>query len=236
MKLKVVIVDDEPLARNFLEKYCEKHGDIEVAGSFQDAETALLYLNKNEVDILFLDVEMPDLSGFQLLDQLTSMPKVILTAAKTDYAFDAFQYGVVNYLKKPITFIRFQEAIGKIKEFFNQNAELQPTKNIELNHDGIFIKAGGKLTRLNFEEILYIESLGDYVKYITLSKNYVTLSTLKSVEEKLDNSKFMKVHRSYIANLQKIKNIQENTLTIEGREIPYSKTYKMEILSRINVI
>ncbi len=236
MNCKVIIVDDEPMSLNLLERYCIKNGTLQVNGSFDDALTALNYLQHNEVDILFLDIEMPDLSGFQLLDQLLYMPKVILTTAKTDYAFNAFQYGVADYLKKPIAFNRFQEAISKITASIIP-AEVQPQiKNAEVNPEEIFIKAEGKLTRLNFHEILYIESLGDYVKYFTISKNYVSLSTLKAVEEKMTGNHFMKVHRSYIVNLQKIKDIQDNSLVIDGKVIPISKSFKSEVLSRINVV
>ncbi len=236
MKLKVIIVDDEPMARNFLERYCEKNGNLLVSGAFEDAVTALDYLQKNEIDILFLDVEMPNVSGFQLLDQLSYMPKVILTTSKTDYAFNAFEYGVTDFLKKPITFNRFQEAITKITQSLIEK-RLEPVLKIPaVNLQEIFIKADGKLTRLNFQEILYIESLGDYVKYFTATKNYVTLSTLKAVEEKMSSTSFMKVHRSYIVNLQKIKDIQDNSLVIEGKVIPISKSYKSEVMSRINVV
>ena len=236
MILKVVIVDDEPLSRSFLEKYAQKIGGLEIAGSFEDAGSALTYLQKNEIDILFLDVEMPELSGFQLLDQLMYMPKVILTTSKTDYAFDAFQYGVVDYLKKPIPYNRFQESINKIKESLGKNIESIYVKNSGTAAEEIFIKADGKLTRLNFQEILYIESLGDYVKYFTASRSYTTLSTLKAVEERISNNNFMKVHRSFIVNIQKIKDIQDNTLVIEGKVIPISKSHKSEVMSRINVV
>jgi DNA-binding LytR/AlgR family response regulator len=236
MKLKVIIVDDEPMARSFLERYCEKSGNLLVSGAFEDAVTALDYLQKNEIDILFLDVEMPSVSGFQLLDQLSYMPKVILTTSKTDYAFNAFEYGVADFLKKPVTFNRFQEAVTKITDSLTEKI-LQPVVKIPaINLEEIFIKSDGKLTRLNFQEILYIESLGDYVKYFTATKNYVTLSTLKAVEEKMSSINFMKVHRSYIVNLQKIKDIQDNSLVIEGKVIPISKSYKSEVMSRINVV
>jgi DNA-binding LytR/AlgR family response regulator len=177
---------------------------------------------------------MPGATGFQLLDQLMYMPKVILTTSKTDYAFDAFQYGVFDYLKKPIPFNRFLETINKIKE--NLNGEAAANKPKDNVSEEIFIKADGKLTRLNYQEILYIESLGDYVKYFTPGKNYVTLSTLKAVEEKMSGAKFMKVHRSYIVNIQKIKDIQDNSLVIDGKVIPISKSFRSEVMSRINVV
>ncbi|HEY5409002.1 MAG TPA: LytTR family DNA-binding domain-containing protein [Ginsengibacter sp.] len=228
MKLKAVIVDDEPMARSFLERYCEKNGNLDVAGSFPNAETALDYLKSNEIDILFLDVEMPGITGFQLLDQMLYLPRIILTSSKTDYAFDAFQYNVADYLKKPFTYTRFHEAICKISNIGNN------TKAVSKQED-IFIKSEGKYVRLNYDDILYIESVGDYVKYFTASKHYLTHSTLKAVEEKMNREQFMKVHRSYIVNLGKIKDIEDHSLVIEGKVIPISKVLKSEVLQRINL-
>lgn len=228
MKLTALIVDDEPIARNFLERYCEKNGTIQVVGSFPDSETAYEYLQQNEVDILFLDVEMPGDSGFQLLDKLIVMPKVILTTSKTEYAYDAYQYKVNDYLKKPFTYIRFQEAIEKINSSYADKTAV-PKK------EDVFIKSNGKFIRLNYEDILYIESVGDYVKYCTCDKKYITHSTLKAVEEKMDKGHFMKVHRSYIVNLRKINNIEDSTLHIGDSQIPISKLLKTEVMGRINV-
>ena len=229
MKMNVVIVDDEPMARSFLEKYCEKNGNLYVVGSFPSADSALEFLRLNEVDILFLDVEMPGSTGFQLLDQLLYLPKIILTSSKTDYAFDAFQYNVADYLKKPFTYNRFQESVSKV-------TEKDVSIKTDVKHEDIFIKSEGKFTRLNYRDILYIESVGDYVKYITASKQYLTHSTLKAVEEKMNREHFMKVHRSYIVNLHKIKDIQDYSLVIEGKVIPISKVHKPDIMQRIRVV
>ena len=202
---------------------------MEVVGSFEEAETALIYLKNNEIDILFLDVEMPGITGFQLLDQLQYMPKVILTTSKTGYAFEAFQYNVTAFLKKPIQYNHFQAAVNKITEALHQSAA-------EPILEDIFIKSDGKFIRLNFEDILYIESKGDYVKYSTTNKNYLTHCTLKVVEEKMDKKKFMKVHRSYIVNIHKIKDIQDYSLVIEGKIIPISKSFKPEVMERLNIV
>ncbi len=228
MKLRAIIVDDEPLSRQFLELYCSKSGKINVSGSFPESASALYFLQNNEVDILFLDVEMPGDTGFQLLDKLQFMPKVILTTSKTDYAYDAFQYHVTDYLKKPFSFIRFQEAVNRAKE-------IAVEKVSEPKRDDIFIKSDGKFTRLYYEDILYIESIGDYVKYCTTEKKYITHSTLKAVEEKLGQGDFMKVHRSYIVNLKKIINIEDNSLMIGKVQIPISKVLKSEVMGRINL-
>lgn len=229
MKLKCVIVDDEPLARDFLERYCQKQGKLEVAGSFPDTGPALEYLTSNEIDILFLDVEMPGETGFELLDKLIYMPKVILTTSKKDYAFDAFQYKVADYLKKPITYSRFMESISKIID--------SPGKTtVDSNNVDFFIKSDGKFIRLNYQDILYIESMGDYVKYFTEAKHYLTHSTLKSIEVKMNPKQFMKVHRSYIVNMSKIKDIQDNTIVIENKVIPISKNLKPEVMVRIKAV
>lgn len=229
MDLKCIIVDDEPLARDFLKRYCEKHGSIEVMGMFPDSASALDYLRANEIDILFLDVEMPGDTGFELLDKLVYMPKVILTTSKTDYAFNAFQYNVTDYLKKPISYNRFQESISKITESMKVQVK-EPVR------DDIFIKSDGKFVRLNFEDILYIESMGDYVKYFTPGQYYLTHGTLKAVEEKMNPKRFMKVHRSFIVNMSKIKDIQDHSIVIESKVIPISKTLKPEVMTRINAI
>ena len=229
MKLKCIIVDDEPLAISFLDRYCKKQGNLEVIETFTDSELALTFLASNEIEILFLDVEMPGITGFELLDKLQYMPKVVLTTSKTDYAFDAFQYNVSDYLKKPISYNRFLESITKITESLNNTT-------VEPNLEDIFIKTDGKFIRLSYQDILYIESMGDYVKYFTLAKHYLTHSTLKAVEEKMNPKQFMKVHRSFIVNMSKIKDIQDNTIVIDSKVIPISKALKPDVMTRINAV
>ncbi|MEO6838949.1 MAG: LytTR family DNA-binding domain-containing protein [Ginsengibacter sp.] len=229
MKLKCIIVDDEPLAISFLDRYCKKQGNLEVTETFTDSELALTFLASNEIEILFLDVEMPGITGFELLDKLQYMPKVVLTTSKTDYAFDAFQYNVSDYLKKPISYNRFLESITKITESLNNTT-------VEPNLEDIFIKTDGKFIRLSYQDILYIESMGDYVKYFTLAKHYLTHSTLKAVEEKMNPKQFMKVHRSFIVNMSKIKDIQDNSIVIDSKVIPISKALKPDVMIRINAV
>jgi DNA-binding LytR/AlgR family response regulator len=228
MKLRCIIVDDEPLARGFIERYCIKHGQFDIKGLFASAGEALAFLQNNEIDVLFLDVEMPGSSGFELLDQLIYLPKVVLTTSKTEYAFDAFQYNVTDYLKKPVHYNRFAEAVNKIIASFQ-------TSTADLEKDSIYIKADGKLINLKYDEILFIESMGDYVKYVTATKKFMTHSTLKAVEEKMKRNNFLKVHRSYIVNINKIKDIQDNSLLIEGNVIPVSKSHKPDLFKSLNI-
>lgn len=228
MMLKTVIVEDEPLSRKLLETYCEKCGIIELCGSYETADEALVFLNQNDIKLIFLDVEMPGIDGFELLDQLLYMPRIILTTSKTEYAYKAFQYDVVDYLKKPVQYNRFLTALHKVKE---TQADARPSVD-----EDFYIKSSGKFIRLRYKDVLYIESLGDYVKYVTEEKAYVTHSTMKMVEEKMGSYQFMKVHRSFIVNLQRIKDIEDYTLVISGKVIPISKALKGEVLKRLNIV
>lgn len=232
MSLTCLIVEDLQVAADYLAKCCEKSGQVEVKGHYTNVQEALEYLNKNAVDLLFLDVEMPGATGFELLDQLAYFPKVILTTSKSEYAYDAFEYNVTDFLKKPFTYQRFQEALQKIL------AAPAETAGSTTHHDAdhIFIKSDGRLVRLNNDDILYIESMGDYVKFVTADKKYITHNTIKNLEEKVNKQHFVKVHRSYIINITKIDDIRENDLFIKGAEIPISKAHRADILKRLNII
>ena len=228
--MSCVIIEDLQVAAEYTRKCCEKSGLLDVKDHFTNVADALAYLNTTTVDILFLDVEMPGATGFDLLDQLGYSPKVILTTSKPEYAYNAFEYHVIDFLKKPYTYQRFLEALQKaaVKDD-NDNQVTSSDKHI-------FIKSDGKLVRLNNEDILYIESMGDYVKFVTADKKYITHNTIKALEEKVDKTCFMKVHRSYIINLTKIDDIRENDLFIKGTEIPMSKAHKQDVLRRLNII
>jgi DNA-binding LytR/AlgR family response regulator len=225
MSLTCIIVEDLQVAANYLVKCCEKSGQVEVKGHFMNVNEALAFLNENSVDLIFLDVEMPGANGFELLDQIAFSPKVILTTAKKDYAYNAFQYNVSDYLMKPFTYQRFLEALQKIQP----SKETISTQN---GSDHIYIKADGKLIRLNNDSILYIESMGDYVKFVTNDNT----KYIKNLEEKVSKQHFLKVHRSYIVNLHKIDDMRENILFIKGNEIPVSKANKADVFKRLNII
>ena len=219
MKTTCIIVEDIQIAADFLKKFCEKSDLVDVKGHFLNVSDALAFLDQHKPDLIFLDVEMPGANGFQLLDSLTYSPKIILTTSKTDYAFDAFQYNVNDYLKKPFTYKRFLEAIRKIQDQPTAvSAATTPQPAVDM--DFLFIKADDKLIRLKKDDILFMESMRDYVKFVTPGKSYITYSTLKSMEEKLAGPSFIKVHRSYIINVQLISRID-----------PYEKESHLAILS-----
>ena len=229
MNIKSIIVEDIQVAADFLRKFCEKSGRVDVLGHFLNVEDALAFLNQNVVDLIFLDVEMPGATGFDLLDRISYSPKVILTTSKTEYAFNAFQYNVADYLKKPFTYQRFLESIQKIEGINNITAA-------KVDQDHLFIKVDTKLIKLQNTDILFVESMGDYVKFVTPSKKYVTLNTIKNLEEKLDKATFLKVHRSYLVNLTKIDDLDGNILLIQGNQVPISKGHRDEVLKRLNII
>lgn len=229
MKLKCIIVDDELMARKALQKLCEQHQSIELVATCVNAQEALAILEQQEIDLIWLDVEMPGLTGFDLLEKITSMPFVVLTTSKTEYAFDAFQYQVVDYIKKPITVPRFNLAVEKVLELS------QKKENAQSQHNEIYIKHDGRYIRLPYSDIQYVENVGDYVKIFTSKHSYVIHSTMKSLEEKL-GKKFLRVHRSYIVHLEKIVDIEENNLVIANKVIPISRANKSELLNRLNML
>jgi DNA-binding LytR/AlgR family response regulator len=227
MKMNCIIVDDEPLSRNFLERFCARSGKAEIKGSFSHARDAIAWLKNNEVHLIFLDVEMPEINGFQMLDQLLYMPIVIMTTSKPDYAVTAFDYNVKDFLKKPIEYTRFLDALNKAEEVYKRNQPDADTKN------NIVIKSNGIYVRLDYGDILYVEGMGDYVKYVTPDKTYVTHSTLKAVEDTVSKEYFLKVHRSYIVNIQKINHVTDNNIHINGISVPVSKSNKAGLLEKL---
>lgn len=229
MPLSCIIVEDLQVAADYLTRCCEKSGLVTVKAHYTNVAEALEYLNKQAIDLLFLDVEMPGATGFELLDQLAYHPKVILTTSKSEYAYNAFEYNVTDFLKKPFTYQRFLDAVHKL----NTASESPAAPN---HNDHIFIKSDGKLVRLKNDDILFMESMGDYVKFVTNDKKYVTHNTIKHLEEKINKQDFIKVHRSYIINITKIDDIRENDLFIKGFEIPISKAHRAEVIKRLNII
>lgn len=228
MNISCIIIEDDNLSAKHLERLISQERELNIEHIFNDANKALDFLMQELTDLIFLDVEMPNLNGFELLDSLPYRPLIILTTSKTEYAFTAFQYNVIDYLKKPITIPRFKEAIEKVKPLIH--------KQYENEENDLFIKADGKLIRLPLNDILYIEALGDYVKFVTPKKTHLSLITLKVIEYKLKYSVFLKVHRSYIINIKKITRIEDNTILIDQHVIPISKTYKKIVLEKLHIV
>lgn len=229
MILDCIIVDDELIARKSLERLCSKSEALHIVKICENATEALEYLEENPVDLIFLDVEMPGLSGIELMDHLAVLPNIILTTSKTDYAFEAYQYQVVDYLKKPITFPRFEQAVQKV-------IEIELRKQPQGDSTDIYLRENGRYVRVPINDILYVENAGDYVCIRTEKKSHIVHGTIKSIDSKLNHEQFMKVHRSYIVNLEKIVDIEDSTLVIADKVIPISRAHKALLLGSLNLL
>ena len=206
---------------------------LELVAECTDAMEALQAFNSKQVDLLLLDIEMPDMSGLDLIKKLgNKRPLIIFTTAKKDYAVEAFELNVVDYLVKPISLPRFTQAIEKAQEAVESNRE-----EVKVEEQGfVFVKDNGVLKRISIDDILFLEAMGDYVKVHTAQKFHVVHATLKSIEEKLPLSKFVRVHRSYIVAINKIDYIQEGTISIGKTTIPVADTHKTNLNKRLNLL
>ncbi len=225
-----MIVDDDAMARASIQALCKKAPLIDVVAICDSAEAAIEMLKKQAIDLILLDIEMQGMSGIDLLNELVQQPQVIFITSERKYAYEAFQYQVTDYLQKPIKMNRFQEAIEKVQKV---QTEIERYKKRSTD---IYIKVEGRYVRLSYDEILFFEYVGDYVRIATTKGRFIIHSTLKSIDQKLKDARFLKVHRSFIINLDKIKDIEENSLVIEGAVIPISRANKPILLSRLNFL
>lgn len=228
--MNVLIVDDEPLAQDILITYINKFPELHLVATCSNAIEANEVLKSAKVDLLLLDIQMPEISGIDFLKTLSNPPMAILTTAFTDYAIDGYELNVVDYLLKPISFERFVKAIKKAEQLMQQASDSLSDKNA----DYIFVKADKKLIKVLFDAIQYIEGLKDYVILHVDNKRIVTLQTMKSLEQKLPADIFMRIHRSYIINLRNIQMLEGNCVHINQKIIPVGKNYKETLLEVIN--
>lgn len=233
--MKSIIIDDEEMARAIITQLSSNNKNIKLIESFSSAIEAIKYLNKNEVDLIFLDIHMPTFTGFDLLQTLKNPPKVILTTSDKNFAIEAFEYEcIVDYLVKPITQIRFDKAIKKANSFTLAANEETKQQNDIVNE--LYINIDRRLIKINFETINLIEAKGDYILIKTEDKNYKVHSTLKKIEDKLPDNIFLKVHRSYIINIKKIIDIEDNSVLIGKDVIPVSRSNRPELMKRLNLL
>lgn len=226
-----IIVEDEPLARNLLSAYISKVPRLELKQSFSNALDALEYLRENPVDVLFSDIQMPEVTGITLLKLLKTKPLIILTTAYSEYALEGYELEVYDYLLKPISFERFLKAVEKGIARLDGNVSQSITTVIQEvqsapNQDYIFVKDGTKLIKINLSDILYIEGLKDYVCIYTPQKKIISLQTMKSLEASLPSERFIRVHNSFIIAFVAIEEIEKDRLVINKSTIPISDTYK----------
>jgi DNA-binding LytR/AlgR family response regulator len=224
--IKVVAIDDEPLALQLVKGYIEKTPFLELAGSFDNPVDAVVFIRSSDVDLVLLDIQMPDITGTELARVISGGPKIIFTTAYEKYALEGFRLDAVDYLLKPFSYAEFLKAVQKAQNFIELETKQLPS--LEVKNDFLFIKSEYKIRRINFSEINYIEGLRDYVKiFLTEEKKPVlSLSTLKALEARLPGDRFMRVHRSFIVSLEKVKVIDRNRIVFGEVRIPVTDQYK----------
>lgn len=232
MSLRCLLVDDEPLALELLEGYVAKTPSLTLSGKCSSAFQAMEFLDKNEVDLLFLDIQMPGLSGLEFSKSLMNGPRVIFTTAFEQYALDGFRVDALDYLLKPISYPEFLISVNKARRWFEQMDKSTHASS----RNSIFVKTDYKLVQIEFNKVLYIEGLKDYVKiYLEdASKPILSLMSMKSFEDNLPEERFMRVHRSFIVNLDKITTIERNRIVFGKEYIPISENYKEKFQKFIN--
>lgn len=226
MKIRTIAIDDEPLALQLVSDYIRKTPFLELVGSFDNPLDAFDFLSETDVELIFVDIQMPDLTGIEFTRSLQEDHKIIFTTAYEKYALEGFKLNAVDYLLKPFSYEEFLKAAKKAQKLHEMEDRSQPT--IETNNQFLFLKSEYKIRRINFNDILYIEGLKDYVKVYLKGgdKPILSLNSIKSLEQKLPEEKFMRVHRSYIVNLEKIETIERSRIIFGKAYIPVSDQYK----------
>lgn len=224
--IKTIAIDDEPLALQLVTGYIGKTPGLKLAGMFDNPIDASEFLANNSVDLIFIDIQMPDLTGIEFTRLMEKGPKVIFTTAYEKYALEGYKLEIVDYLLKPFSYEEFLAAVQKAQKLIS--LEKKGATSVEANSEFLFLKSDYKIKRINFNDILYIEGLKDYVKVFTINapKPILSLTSLKLLESKLPEERFMRIHRSFIVNLEKIDTIERNRIIFGKEYIPVSDQYK----------
>lgn len=233
MKISCIIIDDEPLARKGLKEYISDTDFLELAGEYDTPLKAAGIITGGEIQLLFLDIQMPKITGLDFFKSLQQAPPVIFTTAFPQYALEGFELNALDYLVKPISFDRFLKAAMRAKEFYEVRQKNQAETQSENSGEYFFIKADNKLVKIIYSEIFFIEALQNYVVIHTNDKKYITYLTFKSVEEYLSSDHFIKTHKSYIVAVSKIDSIEGNDIRMGQHHIPVSRNMKEEVMDKL---
>jgi len=223
MKVRCIIIDDESLAINVIENHLKNFDNIEVVATFNNPLKAYSLLEQEKIDLIFLDINMPQLSGFAFIENLSQRPLIVITTAYREYAVKSYELNILDYLVKPIPFNRFLKTINKVYQNLYSNSNSSDTSLHQEPH--IFLKVNKKLIKINLNDILLIESLKDYIKVMTTLGDYVVHKSLTAITEELPQSNFIRIHRSYTISINKIDAIEGNTVEIVNRKIPIGRNY-----------
>jgi len=225
--MKCVIVEDEPLSIGILEGFLSKYGDIEVVGKFTLPLEAFEFLNNHQIDLMFLDIKMPQISGIELLKSLSTPPKTIITTAFREYAYDGFELNVIDYLLKPFSFTRFLKAMGKVDQKANFHIALNEEQLSNQEEACLYVRENRKTVKILLKDILYFESLKDYVRIHTLDKPIITYQRMSFFENRLSSSEFIRIHRSYIVSIANTHTFDSSYVKIADQMLPISRNYRI---------
>jgi DNA-binding LytR/AlgR family response regulator len=234
-KYNVIVVDDEYLAQKLLQDYVSKVDSLQLLATCSNAFEAMEALKSNKVDIMLLDIQMPDLTGLELVKSLEKKPAIIFTTAYSEYAVDAFNLGVSDYLLKPFDFPRFIQAINKAIGHVPPKPKNTPAPAVDISksNDFITVKADYKLYKINYDDLLFIEGQHEYVTFHTKERRITALFALKDLEEILPKDRFVRVHKSYIVSFKQIQELDKSDVTVMGNKIPVGASYRDELLARL---
>ena len=236
--MNCIVIDDELMSRMILKKVCEQVEELKLVGEFSNAIQAIKFLNSNKVDAIFLDIHMPDFTGIDLLQTLKNPPKIVLTTSDRNFAVDAFEYDfVVDYIVKPIELSRFEKSVKKITAARAKDSSTTPVAQDQTTDvNTLYVNIDRRLVKIDIPSIYVVEAKGDYIKVKTEDKNYIVHSPLKKIEEKLPSKSFLKVHRSYIININQIIDIEDNSVLIKQDIVPVSRSNRNELKRRLNLL
>ncbi|OFX59182.1 MAG: DNA-binding response regulator [Bacteroidetes bacterium GWA2_30_7] len=244
--MNCIIIDDDKLSRKLIEEFVNRTGGLKLISTYSNAIDAINAFSRDvEIHLIFLDIEMPEMTGMEFLKSLKYQPQIIIISAKDKYALEAFEYDVTDYILKPVSYARYFKAVDKaINRFTTKMNGKQPLNNSvnndEEGKDEIFIKKNSSLVRIKYEDIIWVEALENYVIINTFADKYTIHFTMKSIEKKLPALKFKRIHRSYIVNINKISVIEDNSIIVESHEgqkiIPIGKSFKEKLMSDLNLM
>jgi DNA-binding LytR/AlgR family response regulator len=235
MEIRALIIDDEPLAQNVIKQYAQKLPDLNVLDACNDAICAHKFLQENPIDLIFLDINMPKLSGISFLKNLQNAPMVIFTTAYSEYALEGYELNAIDYLKKPFSFERFCKAYYKAEELFRLKQTVHtPSNSSDQHNDFLFIKSNKKSVKVKFTDILFIEGLGDYIKIHLKTDKLITNLSMKKIFSLLPENEFYRIHKSFIISMDKIQSVEGNLVSINGVKLPVGNSYRQDFMKIVN--
>lgn len=227
--LKAIVIDDDPMSRKILANLISKSNKVECVKEYDNAVSALEEIESIDCDLIFLDIEMPEMNGLEFISAVPGDQHIIVISSKSEYAAETYNYEVTDYMVKPVDKSRFDQALNKVEEMNSSYSK----KSDETDH--MFIKKNKGYSRVNYEDITFVEALADYVQVNTTKERFTVLSTMKSISQRLPSDKFLRIHRSYIVQVKKIERIDENMVSIGDKTVPVSRSYKESLMKHLNL-